>query len=311
MRLRTIFMGTPDFAVASLQTLLARADVEVVGVVTQPDRPKGRGQKLMPSPVKVVAQNNSLHILQPERLKSDNVIDELAALAPDLIVVAAFGQILPQRVLDIPPRGCINVHASLLPRYRGAAPIEWCLINGERLTGITTMMMDAGLDTGDMLVKREVPITDDMILPELYAALIDRSVDALNETIDRIVNGTLERTKQDDSQSNYAPMIKKDTGAIDWHHSARSIHNLVRGLCGRAFATIDDQTFKICRTRLVDNPIDPTVECECECGGVICADRRGLFIRTGDGSIEILELQAPGSKKMSAADYLKGHRLGR
>ena len=152
-KLRTIFMGTPDFAVATLQTLLDRDDVEVVGVVTQPDRPKGRGHKLMSSPVKVVAQNNSLHILQPERLKSDNVIDELAKFAPDLIVVAAFGQILPQRLLDLPKFGCINVHASLLPRYRGAAPIEWCLINGETKTGVTTMYMDAGLDTGDMLVS--------------------------------------------------------------------------------------------------------------------------------------------------------------
>lgn len=306
-KLRTIFMGTPDFAVASLETLLNRSDVEVVGVVTQPDRPRGRGHKLMPSPVKVVAQNNSLQILQPERLKNDNVIDELAAFAPDLIIVAAFGQILPQRVLDIPPRGCINVHASLLPKYRGAAPIEWCLINGEHSTGITTMMMDAGLDTGDMLVKREVSITDEMILPELYEALIDRSVEALNETLDRLLDGTLERRKQDDAQSTYAPMIKKDTGAIDWHHSARSIHNLVRGLYGRAFATIDGQTFKICRTRLVDDALDPTVEC----GGVMCADRRGLIIRAGDGAIEILELQAPNSKKMSAKDYLKGHPLGR
>ena len=305
-KLRTIFMGTPDFAVASLETLLNRSDVEVIGVVTQPDRPRGRGHKLMPSPVKVVAQNNSLPVLQPERLKNDNVIDELAVLAPDLIIVAAFGQILPQKVLDIPPRGCINVHASLLPRYRGAAPIEWCLINGESRTGITTMMMDAGLDTGDMLVKREVPIDENMTLPELYSKLIDRSVDALNETIDRLLDGTLERHKQDDSQSNYAPMIKKDTGAIDWHNSARSIHNLVRGLCGRAFATIDNQTFKICRTRLVE-PIETTVEC----GGVMCADRRGLIIRTGDGAIEILELQAPNSKRMSATDYLKGHPLGR
>ena len=306
-KLRTIFMGTPDFAVASLQTLIDRSDVEVIAVVTQPDRPKGRGQKLMPSPVKVVAQNYSLPVLQPERLKSDNVIDELAAFAPDLIVVAAFGQILPQKILDLPPRGCINVHASLLPRYRGAAPIEWSLINGERSTGITTMMMDAGLDTGDMLVKREVLIRDEMILPELYDELTRSSIDALNETIDRLIDGTLERHKQDDSQSNYAPMIKKNTGEIDWNKSARSIHNLVRGLCGRAFATIDGQNFKIHRTRLIS---DVEFDCVCDCGGVICADRRGLIIRAGDGAIEILELQAPNSKKMSAADYLKGHRIG-
>lgn len=309
-KLKTIFMGTPDFAVASLQTLLDRSDIEIVGVVTQPDRPRGRGQKLMPSPVKVLAQNNSLFILQPERLKNDNVIDQLSKLKPDLIVVAAFGQILPQAVLDLPPLGCINVHASLLPRYRGAAPIEWCLINGEKTTGITTMMMNAGLDTGDMLVKREVAIHDEMILPELYEALINKSVEALNETLDRIIDGTLERQIQDDSQSNYAPMIKKDTGQIDWNKSARNIHNLVRGLHGRAFAVINGQKFKIYRTRIADNPVETTVEGDTNCGKIICADHRGLFVRAGEGVVEILELQAPNSKRMSATDYLKGHRIG-
>ena len=306
-------MGTPDFAVASLQTLIDREDVELVGVVTQPDRPRGRGQKLMPSPVKVLAQNNSLLVLQPERLKNDNVIEQLSALKPDLIVVAAFGQILPQSVLDLPPCGCINVHASLLPRYRGAAPIEWCLINGEKTTGITTMMMNAGLDTGDMLVKREVSINEEMILPELCEALIKSSIDALNETLDRLISGTLEREKQDDARSNYAPMIKKDTGQIDWTGSARSIHNLVRGLHGRAFAVINGQRFKIYRTRVADNQQsigNEPVEI-CDCGKVMCADHRGLFIRAGEGVVEILELQAPNSKRMSAADYLKGHQIGR
>ena len=310
-RLKTIFMGTPDFAVACLQTLIDRDDVEVVGVVTQPDRPRGRGQKLMPSPVKVLAQNYSLPILQPTRLKNDNVIDQVSALKPDLIVVAAFGQILPHAVLDLPPLGCINVHASLLPRYRGAAPIEWCLINGETTTGITTMMMNAGLDTGDMLVKREVSIHDEMILPELYEALVDCSVEALNETLDRIIAGTLERVKQDDSQSNYAPMIKKDTGQIDWNNSARNIHNLVRGLHGRAYAVINDQKFKIWRTRIATEPNVELVGGETDCGKVVCADHRGLFVRTGEGIVEILELQAPNSKRMSATDYLKGHSIGR
>ena len=298
-------MGTPDFAVASLETLLKRNDVEIICVVTQPDRPRGRGQKLLPSPVKVLAQNNSLPVLQPERVKDDNVIERLASFSPDLIVVAAFGQILPQRLLDLPKHGCINVHASLLPRYRGAAPIEWCLINGESRTGITTMMMNAGLDTGDMLVRREISIHADMLLPELYESLTKLSIDTLNETLDKLLAGTLERHKQDDSQSTYAPMIKKDTGRIDWHQSARQIHNLVRGLCGRAFAMLDGQKFKIHRTRIIEN-----LEDECpECGRVIRADRRGLFVSTGDGVVEILELQAPNSKKMSAADYLKGHQL--
>ena len=304
-KLRTIFMGTPEFAVASLETLLHRPDIEITCVVTQPDRPRGRGQKLQPSPVKVFAQNNSLPVLQPERVKDDNVIDELAKFAPDLIVVAAFGQILPQRLLDLPKFGCINVHASLLPRYRGAAPIEWCLINGESRTGITTMMMNAGLDTGDMLVRREVSIHADMHLPELYDELTKASVDALNETLDQLRAGTLQREKQDDSQSTYAPMIKKDTGAIDWNKSARQIHDLVRGLCGRAFAEFDGRKFKIYRTRVAEAPSD----CTAECGKVLRADRHRLLIGTGDGVVEILELQAPNCKKMSAADYLKGHQL--
>ena len=275
-KLKTIFMGTPEFAVPSLEAL--KDKVDLITVVTQPDRPKGRGHKLMPSPVKIWALDNAIPILQPEKIKTDEFTSKLEELQPDLIIVVAFGQILSKRILDLPKFGCINVHASLLPRYRGAAPIEWSLINGETKTGVTTMMMDVGLDTGDMLIKREVDITEDMILPELREKLMQLGAEALIETIDRLVDGTLERHKQDDSLSNYAPMLKKETGLIDWSKSAQDIHNLVRGLYGGAYTVIDGQKYKIWRTRIVD------------------------------GKLEILEIQAPNSKKLPFADYLRGHK---
>ena len=275
-KLKTIFMGTPDFAVPSLEAL--KDKVDLIAVITQPDRPKGRGHKLMPSPVKTWALDNSIQVLQPEKIKTEEATEQLEHLKPDLIVVVAFGQILSKRILDLPKYGCINVHASLLPRYRGAAPIEWSLINGESKTGVTTMMMDVGLDTGDMLIKKEVDITEDMILPELKDKLMQLGAEALIETIDRLIDGTLERHKQDDSISNYAPMLTKETGLIDWNKSAREIHNLVRGLYGGAYTVIDGQKYKIWRTRIVD------------------------------GKLEILEIQAPNSKKLPFADYLRGHK---
>lgn len=275
-KLKTIFMGTPEFAVPNLEAL--KDKVELITIVTQPDRPRGRGHKLLPSPVKVWAIDNSIPILQSERIKTDEFTSKLEELKPDLIVVVAFGQILSQRILDLPKYGCINVHASLLPRYRGAAPIEWSLINGETKTGVTTMMMDAGLDTGDMLVKREIAIDEDMILPELREKLMQLGAEALIETIDKLVDGTLTREKQDNTLSNYAPMLTKETGLIDWSKPAREIHNLVRGLYGGAYTIIDGQKYKIWRTKLVDD------------------------------KLEILEIQAPNSKKLPFADFLRGHK---
>lgn len=275
-KLRVIFMGTPDFAVPCLEAL--KDKVNLITIVTQPDRPRGRGHKLTPSPVKVWALKHQIPILQPERIKTEEFVNKLESLRPDVIVVVAFGQILSQRILDLPKFGCINVHASLLPKYRGAAPIEWSLINGESKTGVTTMMMDAGLDTGDMLIKREVEINEDMILPELREKLMTLGAEVLIETIDKLQNGTLTRHKQDDSLSNYAPMLTKETGLIDWHKPARDIHNLVRGLYGGAYTVIDNQKYKIWRTRLVDD------------------------------KLEIVEIQAPNSKKLPFADYLRGHK---
>ena len=217
-KLKVIFMGTPEFAVPCLAALKDFA--EIICVVTQPDRPKGRGQKLTPSPVKVFAQENSIPVLQPQKIKSPESVAELKKFPADLIVVVAFGQILSQEILDFPKFGCINVHASLLPKYRGAAPIEWCLINGEKITGVTTMQMDAGLDTGDMLLKSEVEISEEMILPELRAKLQTTGAKLLIETLQKLQRGELKPVKQDNSLSNYAPMIKKDLGKIDWKKSA-------------------------------------------------------------------------------------------
>ena len=294
-KLKVIFMGTPDFAVPSLAALLDKT--EVICVVTQPDRPKGRGHKLQPPPVKIFAEENNLRVIQPPKVKARAVVDELAALQPDLIVVVAFGQILSQKILDIPRFGCINVHASLLPKYRGAAPIEWSIIRGEKVTGITTMQMNAGLDTGDILLQSEVKISDEMLLPELRERLMTVGADLLLKTLYKLQRGELQPIKQDDSLSTYAPLLTRETGLIDWKKSAREIHDLVRGLHGSARAG----KFKIWRTRLAAENLS---------AGEIKIVGGKFFVGTGDGALEILEIQAPSSKKMSAADFLRGNKVG-
>ncbi|MBQ6005674.1 MAG: methionyl-tRNA formyltransferase [Selenomonadaceae bacterium] len=294
-KLKVIFMGTPDFAVPSLAALIDKT--EIICVVTQPDRPKGRGHKLQPPPVKIFAEENNLPVIQPLKVKARAVVEQLAELKPDLIVVVAFGQILSQAILDIPRLGCINVHASLLPKYRGAAPIEWSIIRGETVTGITTMQMNAGLDTGDILLQSEVKIPDDMILPELRERLMTVGADLLLKTLYKLQVGELQPLKQDDSLSTYAPLLKKDTGLIDWRKSSREIHNLVRGLYGNARAG----KFKIWRTKLAEENLSPA---EIKIVG------EKFFVGTGDGSLEILEIQAPNSKKLNASDFLRGNKVG-
>ena len=294
--MKIIFMGTPEFAVPCLKVL--HETQEIICVVTQPDRPKGRGQKLQPSPVKIFATENNLPILQPQKIKSPEAVAELKKFPADLIVVVAFGQILSQEILDLPKFGCINVHASLLPKYRGAAPIEWSLINGETLTGVTTMQMNAGLDTGDMLLKSEVPITEEMILPELREKLMAAGANLILETVKNLE--TIHPIKQDDSLSNYAPMLKKDTGKIDWNKSAREIHNLVRGLYGGAFAIFNGEKYKIWRTKIFDG--------EKLSAGEIKISGKKFLVGTGDGVLEILEIQAPNAKKVDAADFINGRK---
>ena len=307
-KLRVVFMGTPEFAVPCLAALHADDSCEVIGVYTQPDKPRGRGQKLLPSPVKAWAEEHGLPVHQPVKIKTEEATAELKGLKPDLVVVVAFGQILSQEILDIPPHGCINVHGSLLPRYRGAAPMQWCVINGETKTGITTMMMDAGLDTGDMLLKEELTIGPDMTLEEVHDNLMEMGAQVLMKTIEELRAGTLKRVPQE-GESNYAPMLTKETGHIDWQKSAQEIHNLVRGLNSwpGAYTAHEGQKFKIWRTVLTGE----TVTSGTTAGEILAADSsQGLKVAAGDGQVlAITELQAPGKKKMQVQDYLRGNSL--
>lgn len=300
-KLKTIFMGTPDFAVPCLEVLQAKT--EVLAVITQPDRPKGRGHNLQASPVKQKALEYNLPVLQPEKIKTEEFTAELERLQPDLIVVVAFGQILSQRILDIPPLGCVNVHASLLPRYRGAAPIHWSIINGEKETGVTTMLMDAGLDTGDMLLKDKVTITEEMTTEELHDQLMAMGGKLLAETIDGLANGTITPEKQDDSISNYAGMLNKETGHIDWSKSAVEIHNLIRGLNSWpvAWSMKDGKNYKFWRTKVENRNSDKVP------GTVVELRKNSFCLATGEGLLEVLEIQPPSKKRMSAGDLLRGH----
>lgn len=296
-------MGTPEFAVPCLATLYEHCDV--IGVVTQPDKPRGRGQKLVPSPVKAWAEAHGLPVWQPKRIKEEDFTAFLEEQKPDLMVVVAFGQILSQRILDIPPYGCINVHGSLLPRYRGAAPMQWCVIDGEKKTGITTMFMDAGLDTGDMLLKAEFPIGPDTTLEEVHDGLMALGAKVLIDTLEELSAGTLKRIPQT-GESNYAPMLTKGTGHIHWQDCAQKIHNLVRGLDSwpGAYTFLAGKKYKIWRTRCT------TEKTEAQPGTILRADKKeGLFVAAGDGVLEITELQAPGKKRMAAKDYLNGHAI--
>ncbi len=300
--LRIIFMGTPEFACPTLQMLIDRGE-NVVAVVTQPDRPKGRGQQLQAPPVKELALQHGIPVLQPVKVRVPAALEELAAFLPDLIVVVAFGQILPKALLEMPRHGCINIHASLLPRYRGAAPINWCIINGESETGITTMQMDVGLDTGDMLLLRSIPIGDEETASDLHDRLAPLGATTMAETLDLLRAGQLQPEKQDDSHTCYAPMLKKELGAIDWTRDALAIHRLIRGLTPwpGAYSVLDGKMLKVLRASVGDDSGAP--------GTVIAAGRNGLEVACGQGSIIIEELQLEGKKRLPAADFLAGYKV--
>lgn len=304
--MRVVFMGTPDFAVPTLAAIAARSDLaEVVAVVTQPDRPRGRGKKLSPSPVKAWAVAHDIPVLQPVRARDAEFVTQLRAYQPDVAVVVAFGQILSQEVLDVPVHGCINVHASLLPKLRGAAPIQHAIMAGERVTGITTMQMDAGLDTGDMLLWREVSIHADTTYGQLHDALMETGATLLIETLERVAAGTLVRTPQT-GESSYAARITRETAVIDWSRSARKLDALVRGLNPTPYAqtSLAGETYKIGALRSTGHTASAPA------GTIITADAKaGLVVAAGDEDVEITEIQAPGKKMMAANAFLNGCAL--
>jgi methionyl-tRNA formyltransferase len=300
--MRIIFMGTPEFACPTLSKMIERGE-QIVAVVTQPDRPKGRGQQTLPPPVKVLAEQHGIPVLQPVKVRQPDVIEQIRSYNPDVIVVVAFGQILPKALLEIPKHGCINVHASLLPRYRGAAPLNWCIINGETETGITTMMMDVGLDTGDMLLKAATPIDPDEDTRSLHDRLSQIGADLLAETLDHLAAGKLVPEKQDDSVTCYAPMLKKEDGLIDWAKDACTIKNLVRGMTPwpGAYSYLDDKLLKVYRVQYATGTGTP--------GEVIKAGRDGIEVACGTGSIVLHELQLEGKKRLNAGEFLAGCKL--
>lgn len=300
--LRAVFMGTPEFATGTLQGLID-AGVKLIGVYTQPDRPKGRGKKMVPPPVKELAVQHDIPVFQPRKLRDPEAVAELQQLAPDLIVVVAYGQILPQSVLDIPRMGCINVHASLLPKYRGAAPINKAIIDGETVTGITTMLMDVGLDTGDMLIKKSLSIGPDETAGELHDRLAVLGCETMQETLKQVLSGTLDPQKQNGDASSYASMLKKENGLIDWSLPARELHNRVRGLAPwpGAFSALAGETLKISRTEVVEGVG--------KSGTIVAANADGVDVACGVGILRIGALQLPGKKMLPAADFLRGHQL--
>lgn len=298
--MKIVFMGTPDFAVPSLEALIEKYGVEAV--FTQPDRPKGRGKKMAFSAVKEVAVKHDIKVLQPEKLKDDReAIEYLKELNPDFIIVVAFGQILTKEVLDIPRFGCINLHASLLPMYRGAAPLNWVIINGEKKSGNTTMLMDVGLDTGDMLLKDEVEITENMTAGELHDILMVRGGNLLIETIEGIVNGSLKGIKQE-GETCYAKMLSKNTGKISWYNSASDIHNLIRGLnpWPIAHTTYKDENMKIYESEVLAENSSK------EPGTILSVNKAGIKVSCKEGILLIKKVQFPNGKPLTIEQYING-----
>jgi len=301
--MRLVFMGTPDFASSSLEALL-RSDDSIVGVVTQPDRPKGRGQILTPSPVKLLAQRAQIPLLQPLKLKDPEFLHALAGWSPDLIAVAAFGRILPPAILSLPPRGCINVHGSLLPKYRGAGPIQWAIVNGETETGITTMLMDEGMDTGAMLLQEALPITPDDTAGTLSPRLAALGGRLLVETIARLKAGTLVPRPQDSSRATLAPLLKKEDGAIDWALPATALANRVRGLSpwpGAHIRLAGGDRWTIWRALALPGPVTEPP------GVIVAITNEAIHVATGDGILAVMELQPANSRRMAVSQYLAGH----
>jgi methionyl-tRNA formyltransferase len=303
--MRILFMGTSEFAVPCLEILISEG-FDICGVFTQPDKPKGRKFILTQTPVKVLALKHNIRVFQPNTLKDEGIVNTIKDLAPDIIVVAAYGMILPVAVLDIPALGCINVHASLLPKYRGAGPYQWSVINGEKETGITTMYMAKGIDTGDMILKIVTQIGEDETAGELYERLMAMGAGLLLKTLLLIKGNKAPREKQDDTLSSYAPMLDKSISQIKWQKKASQIHNLIRGLSPWPIACtkLHEKTIKVLKSVLSDEHCDASV------GEVIKTSSDGIYVCCGDKRLIIIkELQEEGKKKLTAAEYLCGHPI--
>jgi len=302
--MKIIFMGTPEFSVPSLSTLIN--EFEVSAVFTQPDRPKGRGKNLAMSPVKQLATSYDIPVYQPLKLRNNqDMIEIIKNLKPDFIVVVAFGQILPKEVLDIPKYGCINLHASLLPKYRGAAPINWCIINGECKSGNTTMLMDVGLDTGDMLLTEEIKLTNTITAGELHDILSSSGGELLVKTIKGIVNNEIHPVKQENGLNSYASMLDKEMAKINWENSSTVIHNFIRGLnpWPIAYTHYENRVMKIYKSRVLDQESNKII------GSIIEVSKEGLKVSTGSGVLLIEEIQFPGKKPLKVKDFIIGNKI--
>ncbi|WP_294854155.1 methionyl-tRNA formyltransferase [uncultured Oscillibacter sp.] len=303
--MRVLFMGTPEFAVASLRRL-AEDGHEICGVVTQPDKPKNRGMKLIPTPVKEYAMTLGLDVFQPQKARDGEATDLVRRLAPELIVAAAYGKILPEELLNYPKYGSINVHSSLLPKYRGAAPINWAILNGDEETGVSIMYMVDKLDAGDVISKVKTPIGPDEDAQSLTARLAELGAEALSGAIAAIESGTVVRTAQNEDAATYAPMLSRDLSPIDWTKSAHAINCQIRGLIPwpAASAVVDGRAMKVFKSQ------ETGEETSAEPGTVLSADKRGIAVACGDGKVLCLtEIQADGGKRMPVADYLRGHPI--
>lgn len=298
------FMGTPDFAVPSLEKIIEKYGVKLV--VTQPDKARGRGNKVSVSPVKEVAMKQNIEVIQPVRIRKDvEAIEKLKSLDLDFIIVVAFGQILPKEILDIPRFGCINLHGSLLPKYRGSAPIQWTIINGEKVSGNTTMFMDVGIDTGDMLLQDKVEIDDNLTAGELFDTLKDCGADLLIQTIDKVSKNEIQRIKQDDELSTHAPMLNKEMAHIDWNKTSKQIHDLIRGMnpWPVAYTDYNGQKMKVFKSSFNSEKSSK------EPGTIINADKKGIYVAAGSGTLIIEKLQLPNGKPLEVSQFLNGHDI--
>ena len=300
--MRVVFMGTPDIAATCLKKIIADG-FDVVAVYTQPDRPKGRGMKMVYSPVKELALQHDLPVFQPESFKDDTAVEQLRQLQPDVVAVVAYGRILPQRVLDIATKGCVNIHASVLPQYRGSAPYQWAVLDGCTETGVTAQFMSRGVDEGDIIDVAKTAIDENETAGQLLDRLAVLGADLLSSVLGRFAEGDVVGVPQDGSQATFAPMLDKSICPIDWNKTARQIHNQVRGLHPWPVATMElkGQRFKVHETRVLDR--------SGEAGQILELTKTGLVIACGEGAVEIRQLQAEGGKRMAAPDYFRGHPL--